>query len=152
MKMRRYLLVASVLLLIAGCTPKKVVESTYDNGNPKVVKYYKKNNGELKLVKEVVYYDNKTPKLEGAYKDDQREGMWKAWYNNGKLWSEGAYKDGKRNGLGITYHPNGQKYIEGMYKDDIRVGKWMFYDTTGRVIKQVNMDETRSVSGNDTVK
>lgn len=78
--------------------------------------------------------------MDGKFKDEERDGAWKAWYENGNLWSEGEYKAGKRNGPGIAYHPNGKKYIEGMYRDDARVGAWKFYDTTGVLIREVNFD------------
>lgn len=117
-----------------------MVESKYENGNPKVVKYYHKKGGKLILDREVMYYENKHKRLEGEYNNQQRDGLWKAWYENGTLWSEGEYKDGKRNGGAISYHPNGGKYIEGKYLDDIRVGAWRFYDTTGVMTKEVDFD------------
>jgi len=138
--MIRILLVTILIVITSGCTRKEVVESTFENGNPKIVKYYHKKGGELFLDREIVYYKNKQKKIDGEYKDQQRNGLWKAWYENGTIWSEGEYKDGKRNGIGISYYENGKIYIEGMYKDDIRVGAWRFYDTTGILTKEVNFD------------
>jgi antitoxin component YwqK of YwqJK toxin-antitoxin module len=138
--MTRILLVTLLIAIISGCSQKEVVEAAYENGDPKVVKYYHKKGNDLLLDREVVYYENKQKKIEGEYKDEQRDGRWKAWYKNGTLWSEGEYKAGKRNGIGISYHENGKKYIEGKYQDDIRVGAWRFYDTTGILTKEVNFD------------
>ena len=138
--MNRILLITLLGSLLLGCSPKKIVEATYENGNPKIIRYYHKKSGALILDREVVYYENKKKKIEGEYKDQQRNGQWKAWYENGTLWSEGEYKDGKRNGLGIAYHQNGKRYIEGIYRDDIRVGAWRFYDTTGILTKEVDFD------------
>jgi antitoxin component YwqK of YwqJK toxin-antitoxin module len=150
--MNRILLISLLAVLSFGCTQKKIVESSYDNGNPKVVKYYHKQAGNLVLDREVVFYENKQKKMEGEYKNTQRSGQWKAWYENGTIWSEGEYKDGERNGLGIAYHENGQKYIEGMYRDDMRVGAWHFYDTTGKLLKEVNFDLVPNTTENDSVK
>jgi len=138
--MKKILLLSLLVAIAFGCGPKKVVESTYPNGNPRVVKYYHKNGKDLILEKEVVFYENKQKKMEGAYKDTKRDGHWQAWYQNGQVWSEGDYKDGKRNGMGTAYHENGKKYIEGMYRDDMRVGMWHFYDSIGKQIKEVNFD------------
>ena len=138
--MTRILFFTLLVAITFGCTREEVVEATFGNGNPKVVKYYHKKGNELILDREVVYYENKQKKLDGEYKNQQRNGLWKAWYENGTIWSEGEYKDGKRNGIGISYHENGEKYIEGMYLDDIRVGEWIFYDTTGVLTKEVNFD------------
>lgn len=150
--MKKYLFVAIIAVLTFGCSEKKVVESTYENGNPRDVKYYIKKSGELILDREVVYYENKQKKMEGGYKEMQRNGPWKAWYENGTIWSEGDYKDGKRNGLGIAYHTNGKKYIEGNYLDDARVGAWRFYDTAGILLKEVNFDLVPKAQERDSLK
>ena len=149
--MRKILIVALIGLFTVSCSEKKVVESTYENGNPKVEKYYRKKGEELILTREVIFYENKQKKMEGTYKEDQRDGKWQAWYENGTLWSEGDYKAGKRDGIGIAYHENGKKYIEGMYRNDLRIGTWRFYDTTGVMVKEVNFDLIPKPADSDTV-
>jgi antitoxin component YwqK of YwqJK toxin-antitoxin module len=150
--MARILLLTLLVIITFGCSRKKVVESTYENGNPKIVKYYHKKGVNLLLDREVVFYENKQKKIEGEYKDELRTGQWKAWYENGTIWSEGDYKDGKRNGNGTFYHENGKKYIEGLYRDDIRVGAWRFYDTTGVLIKEVDFDQVPGFPKADSIK
>jgi antitoxin component YwqK of YwqJK toxin-antitoxin module len=150
--MKKILLIAFVAAIAFGCSQKKVVEATYQNGNPRIVKYYHKKGGELILDREVVFYENKQKKMEGEYKDLERNGQWKAWYENGTIWSEGEYKEGKRNGIGIAYHENGKKYIEGMYRDDTRVGPWRFYDTTGVLVNEVNFDLVPTATETDSIK
>lgn len=141
-----------MVVFATSCAQKKVVESTYENGEPKVIKYYIKKSDGLILNKEEIFYENKQKKMEGTYKDDLRDGQWKAWYENGKIWSEGLYKNGKRDGLGIAYHENGKKYIEGMYREDARVGLWRFYDSTGVLIQEINFDMVPKPQDNDTIK
>lgn len=148
---RKILLLVTLAILVFGCGKKKVIESTYENGNPRVIKYFHKEKEKLVLDREEVYYENKVHKMEGTYKNDQRDGQWKAWYENGTIWSEGEYKEGKRNGLGIAYHQNGKKYIEGTYKDDLRVGIWRFYDTLGLQIKEVDFNQIHAAAANDSV-
>lgn len=150
--MKKLLVITLMVVFATGCAQKKVVESTYENGEPKVIKYYSKKSGGLILNKEEIFYENRQKKMEGPYKNDLRDGTWKAWYENGTIWSEGVYKNGKRDGLGIAYHQNGQKYIEGMYREDMRVGVWRFYDTTGVLIKEVNFDLLNEPIKNDTIK
>jgi antitoxin component YwqK of YwqJK toxin-antitoxin module len=150
--MKKYLAFIALFLVLASCGPKRVVEAKYDNGNPRVVKYYDKVDGKEKLVKEEVFYENKVKKMEGEYSNDQRTGKWSAWYENGKLWSTGEYKDGKRNGPGMVYHENGNKYIESVYANDEKTGKWKFYDTTGKVVKEVDFDMLNQKKLNDSIK
>jgi antitoxin component YwqK of YwqJK toxin-antitoxin module len=150
--MTRILLATILVAITFGCSRNEVVESTYKNGNSKVVKYFHKKGGDLLLDREVVYYENKQKKMEGEYKDELRTGLWKAWYENGILWSEGEYKDGKRNGIGISYHKNGKKYIEGVYRDDFRVGAWHFYDSTGVLVKEVDFDQVPGIPKADSLQ
>jgi len=141
--MKKTLLALIVLIIATGCGPKKVIESTYDNGNPKVIKYYKTIDGKKQVVREEVYYENSNKKMEGEYLNEKRVGKWSAWYEDGQLWSEGEYKDGKREGIGLVFHPNGKTYIESMYSGDEKTGKWRFYDTSGTLIKEVDFDKLR---------
>jgi len=150
--MRKILLITILASIAFGCAQKKVVEATYENGNPKIVRYYHKKAGKLVLDRELVYYDNKQVKMDGEFRNELRDGQWKAWYKNGTIWSEGEYKGGRRNGIGIAYHENGKKYIEGMYRDDVRVGTWRFYDTTGVMTKEVNFDLVTEPMGNDSLE
>lgn len=149
--MTRIFLLTLIALLIYGCSGKEVVEATFENGNPKVVKYYHKKGNSLMLEREIVYYEDKQKKIEGEYKDELRTGLWKAWYENGTIWSEGDYKDGKRNGTGIFYYENGKKHIEGAYRNDIRVGTWHFYDTTGALTKEVDFDLVPNTMQRDSI-
>ena len=149
--MKKYLVLTVFALILFGCGPKKVIEAIYENGNPKVVKYYKKVAGKEELVREEIFYENKHKKLDGAYSGNQRSGHWTAWFEDGKIWSEGEYKDGKRNGPGMVYHENGKKYIESMYTNDMKTGKWRFYDSTGAVIKEVNFDLSNTKTQADSV-
>ena len=150
--MRKILLITLLAFVAFSCSQKKVVEARYENGNPKIVRYYHKKAGNLVLDREVVYYENKQVKMDGEYKNELRDGQWKAWYKNGMIWSEGEYKGGKRNGIGIAYHENGKKYIEGMYRDDVRVGTWRFYDSAGIITKEVNFDLVTEPMGKDSLE
>ena len=73
--MKKILIIALLAVATFGCTQKKVIEATYENGNPRIVKYYNKKSGELVLDREVVYYENEQKKMEGTYKKLQRDGQ-----------------------------------------------------------------------------
>jgi len=95
---RRFILSLVPLLLISlsACTNKsiEIIEQTYPDGTPKTVRYYKSESKEV-LLKEILYYEDGQKKMEGAYKKDERDGLWSYWDPDGKLWSQGVYKDGK---------------------------------------------------------
>jgi antitoxin component YwqK of YwqJK toxin-antitoxin module len=141
--MKKLISILLPLLIIAGCHwgTSKEIEQKYPDGSAKVEKYYKYINGEKTLVKEVQYYENKKPKMEGSYINKQRDGKWTAWYKNGKIWSEGYFKDGMSDGVRTVYYDNGNKYMVGNYSMDQKVGKWQFFDNTGKLVKEVDFSK-----------
>ena len=60
------------VVLIFGCSEKafEEVEETYEDGTAKTVKYYKDETKET-LLKEILYYEDGTKKLEGSYKNGE---------------------------------------------------------------------------------
>jgi len=51
---------------------------------PRNVFAYTKARGKGANDQETTYYPNKQAQMEGTYKDNQREGKWTYWYENGK--------------------------------------------------------------------
>jgi len=50
----------------------------------------------------------------------KKEGVWKAWFEDGQLEYEGHYKEGKRHGIWKRWFEDGQLRYERNYKED----KW----------------------------
>lgn len=140
--MKKFVFVVFALVLMTACTKRleKVIAESYPDGNPKLVKFLKTEDGEKEMIKEVAYYADGMMRYEGEFKDGERHGKWVYYYNNGKKWSEGVYLNGKRQGLGQTWHKNGQLYIQGEYKDGLRVGTWKFWNEKGEFVKEVVYD------------
>ena len=46
---------------------------------------------------------------------------------------EGNYRNGNKNGLWTSWYENGQKNREGIFKDHSRVGKWTDFNENGTV-------------------
>ncbi len=134
------------LLGITACNDtNSVVESTYPDQSPKVVKTYKGKGEDKVLVSQKTFYQGNKIQMEGAFKDNQRDGKWTYWHSNGKPWSEGYFRDGKAEGLRTTYYESGQVYYEGYYKEDKRTGKWRFYDEAGKLVKEVDFSKNGDV-------
>ncbi len=62
------------------------------------------------------YWNLKTKKSEGYYKNNKKEGKFTYWYNNGA------------------------KYTEGEYKNDAMKGKWTYWYKDGKKWKEVYID------------
>jgi len=142
--MRKYFIVFVSVCFLAACNGriKKEVVEKYPNGNPKIERHFKMNNGEKELVKEIGYFPDKKLYMEGDYKNSKRNGKWSSWYQNGKLWSEGYFKNGLSDSIRTTYYENGNKRYEGFYKNGVKVGKWKFWLENGKFDKEVDLSLT----------
>jgi antitoxin component YwqK of YwqJK toxin-antitoxin module/S1-C subfamily serine protease len=63
------------------------------------------------------WYENGQLKYEGNYKDSERDGLQRAWYENGQLEEEFNFKDGEVDGLNRKWYENGQLSSEVNKKD-----------------------------------
>jgi antitoxin component YwqK of YwqJK toxin-antitoxin module len=139
--MKKLLLFILPVFLVFSCSKtKEVIEETYPDGSAKIVRYYKGEAKDKVLLKEVCYYPNKKIQYEGEFDNNQRNGKWIYWYDNGNKWSEGFLKKEINDGKRTVWYENGQKRYEGTYKDGKEVGKWEFFDETGKLIKEIDFD------------
>ena len=131
-------LVILLLFVLTSCKTKtiEIVESTYPDGSPKIVKTYIEKNNERQLLKEIQYYPNHNKFIEGEYKNNRKDGKWVAYYENGGKWSEGSFKDGLDDGKRTTYFENGKIRFVGHYNKGAEVGVWKFYDETGKFVEE----------------
>ncbi|MEI7980511.1 MAG: toxin-antitoxin system YwqK family antitoxin [Bacteroidota bacterium] len=116
----------------------KIVQETYPDGSPKRICWYQGKGENREMIRETTFYPNKQKQMEGAYKDNERDGKWSYWYENGKLWSEGNFILGKADGKRTAFFENGKVRYEGFYKEDMRVGKWRFYDENGKLLQEAD--------------
>lgn len=80
-------------------------------------------------------HSNQKTYMGGGLKNNERDGLWQSFYENGQVWSETTYKDGVEEGFSRTFYENGQIRYEGNYKSGKMDGKWNYYDETGKLIK-----------------
>jgi antitoxin component YwqK of YwqJK toxin-antitoxin module/tetratricopeptide (TPR) repeat protein len=100
------------------------------------------------VTKGVGFYDKKTQKLEGPWKDfgkngaltaegvykfGERHGHWTWYHSNGKVSSDADIKEGKAQGMVITYHDNGKKRTSGIYIDGDKDGIHEEYHPNGNI-------------------
>ena len=130
-------------LILTACGTKltEEVQTSYDNGQPKYVKYFTKGG---ECVKEAEFYEDGTVKMEGAMRDGHREGEWKAFFPDGKPQSIGSFKDGLRSGSSVVYYETGNKMMEGQYSEGKHVGVWKYYEETGNLLKEVDYGNSTS--------
>ncbi len=90
-------------------------------------------------------YENGVVKIRGKEMDGKRVGKWESFYETGYKWSESNYRNGFRDGPIVVYYRNGIMWYDGRYQSDERSGVWQFYDTTGVLLKRIDMDVVETV-------
>ena len=139
-----WFLVAS--LVLGACTsrdpnaPRQEVQSTWPNGDPKVVLGFRADT----VYEELEYHETGQLKSRGQLLKGERHGVWNSYYDTGMPWSQVNCDAGVEDGSYRTYHPNGEPAIEGTYSGGQRTGTWRFYSPEGTLLdtKEVtNLDE-----------
>jgi antitoxin component YwqK of YwqJK toxin-antitoxin module len=80
------------------------------------------------------YFDSGKLRGEGRYNKDAREGLWKFYHENGQLEQQGTYRNGKPDGEWIWYYASGELLREEAYFDGLQDGVMTEYDETGNII------------------
>ena len=76
-------------------------------------------------------YRNGTLYEIGKYSGGLREGIWKSWFESGKLASEIQYTDNIMDGKYTLYWENGNIHLNGKYENGLQEGVWQLYDEEG---------------------
>ena len=80
------------------------------------------------------YYANGQKLSQGQYNGDNEEGLWKAWYENGKIKGETGFDDGELSGVyRYYYESNGNLRTEFFQKDEIPYGTWKNWYENGQL-------------------
>lgn len=134
------LLGLAILFSYCGRTYEGKVEQAHHDGTPRVISYYATDEPDV-LVRQKHYYRNGQLRIDGFFKDGEKDGKWTYYYEDGTLWSEGYFKKGKIDGKNKSYHPNGKLAVKGSFDEGDRIGKWYYYKDDGSLEKEVDYDE-----------
>ncbi|MBC7411603.1 MAG: hypothetical protein H7331_04015 [Bacteroidia bacterium] len=131
------LLVIGTVFIYAGCTTNTTkTEIKKSNDADAFIMQNKTGN-------DTVYYDDskKQVRFAGELIMGKRNGIWKAYYQNGTLWSEGQYVNGSGEGLSHIFYPDGSIKIMGFYTNDKPSGVWQFFDEQGTMTHEIDYTE-----------
>ena len=117
MKSTKSILFLLSLFLISNCGENLIeeVKERYDDGNMKVVEYYKKDGDNKILVKQREYYKTGEVEEENYFVNGKLEGSHTEYYKSGQIEEEGTFKNGKLEGKYIHYDINGSIKKEEIY-------------------------------------
>lgn len=84
---------------------------------------------------------------EGRFKDNNREGIWKQYFDDGSISSEITYTHDETEGPAKIYYPNGRIAEQGYWKKDTWVGVYKSYYKNGKLNYLWNFCEDGTRSG-----
>lgn len=84
---------------------------------------------------------------EGYYKDNQKVGVWKKYYENGSLEYELTFVNNRPSGYAIFYYKNGKISEEGVWKNNRWVGEYKYYHENGKLKYEWKYDVNGKRSG-----
>ena len=113
---RNFTWILGIFFLLLSCTKEEIVEK-YDNGEAKLVHYYKEENGKKIKVKEIRYYDNKQKRSEGEFdKEGNKIGEWTFYFSTGNKFATADFT-GSETGKGwIVYDNKGKEIVSSQDK------------------------------------
>ena len=139
--------ILALAILFTGCKEKllKEVTTTWPDGTPHKVSFYRVTGDKKDKVKEINYYQGGKVQMEGEFTAGKKDGAWTSWFENGNKQSEGSFKNDLRNGKAVVWRENGFKYYEGTYSLGKLHGTWITYDTDGSRLKETLYEYDRKV-------
>jgi hypothetical protein len=134
-----------------------VGEGAYQNGSFEL-KVFDKKEKKLLLIEHftdsslqqsnglfVSYLPNGNKEMEGVYKMDKKDGLWKEWNWKGQLEDSIIYSDGTRKAeSSYSYYPGGKLLSLSIYKNDSLV-KLANYDENGKELPTPNHEDLDKV-------
>lgn len=83
------------------------------------------------------FYESGKLEQRGQYKEGVRHGTWVSFHENGTVSDSGLIDDGKYDGRWVGYYENGTLEYEGTYKGGGRTGWWKTYHDNGQLKSKV---------------
>lgn len=80
-----------------------------------------------------LYFENGKLEIEGRLANNKNNGEWKYYYPEGILQSKGNFKNDTLTGKWFWFHKNGQISESGVFRNGFREGEWQSFDTNGVV-------------------
>lgn len=114
---------------------------SYDDKSPRDIYYYALDSlGQPtdEVVYEAHFYPNNKTYYEGNLSNQEREGLWYAYHQNGNVQTMAYYENGKEQGQYTVYYENGSVMYTGKYDKGERVGVWSFYDPEEKLIRTID--------------
>lgn len=112
------------------------IRTSYEDGSPARI-YTVLAGTETREGLSVSYHPNGKVAVEAPYKNGKLDGVFRSYYENGKVWQTVGYLDGIEEGFSVTYYENGSKKIKEVYKNGILDGATEEYYENGKLRRKL---------------
>ncbi len=123
-------------ILLVGCSNLETIEVKNDAGA--IIEVYTRNKKDF--AKEGIYkaYDDDGRLTEEAmYQNDTLHGLRRIFFENGNLGAEEIYANGLLEGVYKAYYEDGKQELEGNYVKNEMVGVWKRFYPAGQLMEEV---------------
>lgn len=129
MKIQRTLFLC-VYTLMSCANVEETLEKPVEVKTEKRVEVKERPDGEF-----IQKYPNGNIKIKGEIHNNERVGLWIAYYENGMKQSESTYQKSILHGRTASFYKNGQVRYIGYFFGGKKDGKWELYTEDGKLEK-----------------
>jgi antitoxin component YwqK of YwqJK toxin-antitoxin module len=97
----------------------------------------------------ITFYDNMPGQIEkeGFYENNRKTGIWKNYYQNGRMKSEITYVNNMPDGFARLYYESGKVSEQGIWKGTKWVGEYVYYHENGNKAYEWSFNEEGKRTG-----
>ncbi|BDS10429.1 toxin-antitoxin system YwqK family antitoxin [Aureispira anguillae] len=132
-----------IVCLLLACDTQHKQPQQQDDNIKTVTAEAKKEPSKWDVALPIVVNSAMDSLILNQYKNGKKEGVWREFYEKGRLRSEGVYKDGKKEGLHREWWKNGELSLEGTYENGTANGLMKWYNEKGRLVAVGKMIEDK---------
>ena len=133
----RTLVIIAALLVLAPLVRSRLagtdeISRQWPDGTPMSVQEVRLDDSGRRVLegRHAAWYESGAPLVEGRHHGGRRDGLWRWWYEDGRVLGECEYEHGE--GIYRGWHPDGTLHLQGRYDGERRVGVWIEYYPSGR--------------------
>lgn len=130
--------------LSSQSTTREKICERYDNGDKKVICFYKGIGVNEISIKKIHYYQQnnggRQKIIENFNNDGKLHGDYISWHSNGEIKIETTYNNGERDGTYTLNWSDGGTKEEGIYENGVPIGIWKEYYDSQQIQRIITYD------------
>jgi antitoxin component YwqK of YwqJK toxin-antitoxin module len=143
---RKYIFLFFGLFITQAYSQNRVIKNYYDAEKSQIKEMYRVLDTDTTILDGMykTYYQNGKIKTIGFYTKGQATDYWEYFYQNGNVKMEGIINNFFNQGHWIFYYENGNKSMEGNMDKGKKNGYWRFYNEDGKLKSEGMLKEGKN--------